>query len=359
MTVLTNSAGKIPSLDGIRAVSILIVFADHAGLPQIVRGSTGVTIFFFLSGYLITTLMLAEQDSTRRIDIRGFYVRRALRIFPAMYLTLAAALLLAAAGVVGNTADAGGTIAAALHGANYWIVYEGRDGIPTGMNALWSLAVEEHYYVLFPILFILVLRKLSARNAGVVIACICAVELVWRCVLWFFLDADFDRLYLATDTRIDSILFGALMAFVFNPWRDGRLLPSRGPGQLMLIGLALFASVRVMPPSLALTIGYTIEGIGLIFLFTALISEPSTWYGRVLNWRPVAFLGVLSYAFYLNHRLVLTIVHERTSMDPYAGAAVAFAGSVAAAYVVYRLVETPLAGLRRRLRRREDPLPVE
>ncbi len=351
---------KIPSLDGVRALSIIIVFIDHADLPQIIRGSTGVTIFFFLSGYLITTLMLGEQDATGRISVSGFYIRRALRIFPAMYLALAAAIVIGISGVVSSTLTTGGSIASAFHLTNYWIIFEGREGIPPGMNALWSLAVEEHYYVLFPLFFILILRKLSRGQQIGLLVSFCTIELIWRSVLHYMLGASFDRLYLATDTRLDSILFGALMAVAFNPVRGRRLFKGKiGSGPLVLIGLSLFAVARVIPTSSMMVFGPTAEGIGLIFIFTALISQPSTWYGRILNSRPIAYLGLISYAFYLDHRLILILVDHYAGLGVWPDALLSFVLATGAAMLIFHYVERPVQGLRARFGHQSRPTVAE
>lgn len=156
-------AGKIPSLDGLRAVAIAIVLWGHAGFPTLIRESTGVTVFFFLSGYLITTLMRAEADKRGRVSLKNFYLRRVLRIFPSLYLVLAGAFALSVLGLIPNGMTPGGVASSATFLSNYFIIFEGRDGLPGGMNALWSLAVEKHYYLLFPLLYVAMRKWLPNR----------------------------------------------------------------------------------------------------------------------------------------------------------------------------------------------------
>src|SRR5262249_4895198 len=148
----TPASIQIPSLDGLRAVSFLIVFVAHAGLNVLVRvpGGFGVTVFFYLSGYLITTLMRVEQQVTGTVSIRHFYLRRARRILPPFYLVLVLAIVLTLAGALPGQL-AGRTVAAQmLHFSNYWFAWHGGDGSPAGTVPYWSLAVEEHFYLLFP-----------------------------------------------------------------------------------------------------------------------------------------------------------------------------------------------------------------
>src|SRR5580658_4318026 len=148
------SSLKIPSLDGFRAVSILIVFMSHAGLRQIIPGTFGVTVFFFLSGYLITTLLRLEWKETDAISLRHFYLRRVLRIFPPLYLTLAFASVVTLVGLLPGTLTWSAFGAQVMFLANYYKIYRAGFGMPPGMLVLWSLAVEEHFYVGFPLLYI-------------------------------------------------------------------------------------------------------------------------------------------------------------------------------------------------------------
>jgi len=350
---------RVPGLDGIRAISIIVVFMNHSNLPQILLGPTGVTVFFFLSGYLITTLLRVEHERHGRINVGAFYLRRAFRIMPPMYLTLAAAVAISATRVLADDLSTGGVTSSSLFATNYWIIYASRDGLPTGMNALWSLAVEEHYYLLFPLLYIVMLRWLPNRRVqAAVLGGLCVAMLGWRCYLQYVAHAGFDRIYLATDTRGDSILLGAILAIVANPAFDYRhRMHSRHYWQCIAIGLILLSIARVLPPGEIQTIGYTIEGIACGALFTALIRKPDKWPGRILAWRPIAMLGVVSYSFYLTHRVILMLVAKYAHVGTYPTAACAFALSVVVSYLMYRLVEKPAARVRRRLHAPEKGAP--
>ena len=344
-----KASGQIPSLDGIRALSILIVFIGHAGLPQVLRDQTGVTIFFFLSGYLITTLLVREKEKRGKISIRGFYLRRVFRILPAMYFVLAVAIVVNILQLLPSTMTLAGAGASAMQLTNYWIVLFGREDLPTGMNALWSLNVEEHYYLFFPVLFIgltLLFRRRS--HQAFVLGAICVAFLAWRIVLAFGLDAGFDRIYLATDTRADSILWGAVFAIAWNPVHGNAIARGRWPWAQLALGIALLACARVMPNTLAITLGYTVEAVGLMFIFTAVITAPTSLFGRVLNWKPLAYLGVLSYSMYLCHRLVLLLVEKYVGFGMWIDAILSLAITVGASYGIYKLVEHPMIRFGRR-----------
>ncbi|MHA3702260.1 acyltransferase family protein [Jatrophihabitans sp. YIM 134969] len=346
---------SIPALNGIRAIAIILVFMDHAGLPQFIRGATGVTIFFFLSGYLITTLLRAEVTRAGHFSIRQFYARRALRIFPPMYVTLVVAVILTLTGVLRQPAmSTGGVVAVAAFAANYWIVFGSRDNLPAGVNQFWSLAVEEHYYLLFPFALLALLALVGSwRRRGLILAFFCAIILTWRCVLEFVLNASDDRLYLSTDTRLDGILLGAIFAMVANPWLDRRSAPmgSRGYWTRLVAAAILFAIARIMPLPFGLTIGYTLEAAACWLAFDALVREPRRLPTRLLELRAVVWLGTISYGFYLVHRIIIFLIEKTPVPGTYPRAAVSFVLAIAVASVMHVAIERPVARWRTRMNR--------
>ena len=153
----------IPSLDGIRAISVLIVVLGHSGLEALVPGGLGVTIFFFLSGYLITTLMLTEHERTGGINIFNFYTRRVFRLMPPLLVTLAIAYGLTYARLLSGGITDTGLAAQLLYFANYYgLFFDPGNTIPDGTGILWSLAVEEHFYIFYPLLMTLMLGMRSS-----------------------------------------------------------------------------------------------------------------------------------------------------------------------------------------------------
>jgi peptidoglycan/LPS O-acetylase OafA/YrhL len=362
---ISSRVGHIPSLDGLRAVAILIVLWGHSEFSTVVdaaagtlvlKGSVGVTVFFFLSGYLITTLLRVEADVRGRISVRDFYIRRAIRILPPLYIVLGLAVAATAGGLFAAEMSRRGVLAAATFWANYFIIVDGRDGLPGGMNALWSLAVEEHYYLLFPLLYIALRRWLpSRRHQALVLVALCLGIAAWRT----YLDlngASWDRLYLATDTRADAILWGSVMAIICNPVLGDVRAPRRAwqLTPVLLTSVAVFYAVSRTPDAFGMTVGYTIQSIALFGVFLPLILAPGSVLGRVVNWRPVAFVGVLSYSLYLVHRPVLRLVEERLDLPAAMETVIGLAISFALAYVMHRLVERPAATLRRRVSRSKD-----
>ena len=223
MRNVQQSPLAVPSLDGIRAISVLLVVVAHSGVSTIVPGGLGVTIFFFLSGYLITTLMLAESERVGKIAISRFYARRIFRLAPPLLTTLAIAYGLTYFGLLGGQITLEGLTTQILYFANYHTIFldPSNNKIPSGTGILWSLAVEEHFYIFFPLFMALVVRNaLRPRTIGIALIIICVVILAWRIHLAHSPEFFSDRTYLASDTRIDSIICGCLMAVLINPLRE-------------------------------------------------------------------------------------------------------------------------------------------
>jgi peptidoglycan/LPS O-acetylase OafA/YrhL len=350
----TQSGFYIPSLDGIRAAAVLLVFAAHAGLNDRVPGNFGVTVFFFLSGYLITTLLRMEWDKSGRISLKDFYLRRALRILPPMYVVLGVASLLTALGFLDGYLDAGAVAAQVIHLSNFYIVANGWwDGRAPGTWIYWSLAVEEHFYLVFPLAYIWLHRHATRKQQMRALLGMCALVLAWRFLLVFALGAEKDRLYVASDTRVDSILFGCALAVYGNPVLDG----VRGSDRwwkyvwLPLGVMGLLLSFLVRGFEFEQVFRYSLQGISLFPLFVVAISYPEWGPCRILNWRWVKFVGVLSYSFYLMHPTILWAVNQWTTWHPLLQAMTGLTITLMLSTCMYVGIEKPMARIRKRLSR--------
>ena len=289
--IVKDRVTHIPSLDGLRAFSFMLVFVAHAGLDDIVPGGLGVTIFFFLSGFLITTLMRNEYELSGRVNFQHFWLRRALRILPPFYIVLVGAAL--AAPLIAPSAPVlpAAFAARALHFTNYWIINRGYDGEPPGTGVYWSLAVEEHFYLLFPWLFVGLQRlSLSQRSQAMTFWGICIAVLLWRVILVSVFHVSTDRTYIGSDTRLDSILFGCAIAVWCNPVIDQPRLNDNAwkwiyfPGALMVLLACLV--IRGGAFNFRETLRYSLQGAALTVLFIAAIRYYNWWPFRWLNWRP-------------------------------------------------------------------------
>ena len=291
---------------------------------------------------------------------RRFWTRRFARIFPVYFLMIGLYLLAANVQIVYPTLLGSQLTSSGVPLGPYLIFTQNiymalfEDTGASMLGVTWSLAIEEHFYVVFPLLYLALLR-LPRRVQGGVLASVCLGVLAWRCVLVFGFAADSDRTYFATDTRLDALLVGCLLAVVANPALDR---VSFGTGRslgVLLTGGVLVVVGEQIPERLVSTVGQTVQSIGLLLAFAAILAAPQTFVGRLLEWAPLARLGVLSYSFYLFHGVVLSAVQENSDWGIAPTAALAFAVTLALSQAVHVLVERPLARVRRRLTHQQPP----
>jgi peptidoglycan/LPS O-acetylase OafA/YrhL len=300
----------IPSLDGIRAISVLIVVLGHSGFDTFVPGGLGVTIFFFLSGYLITTLMLAEHERTGQINITNFYTRRVLRLMPPLLISLMIAYALTYTKVLPGGITGAGLAAQLLYFANYYgLFFDHGNTIPEGTGILWSLAVEEHFYIVYPLLLTLLLGSaLRSRTTGAFLGVVCLAVLAWRIYLVQSPDFISDRTYYASDTRIDSIIYGCILAIVANPSQQMKRRTAMSPFQwagLVASACTLLLTLIYRDAMFRETIRYSIQGLALMPIFYFAIRFSDNHLFRKLNLPLAVTLGTYSYAIYLIHYVVI------------------------------------------------------
>jgi len=299
----------IPGLDGIRAIAFFIVFVAHSMPDKALPGGFGVTVFFFLSGYLITTLLRGEGERKKSIDLKRFYIRRVLRIFPPCYLTVGIVTLLTLLGLVYNTESFRALVAAFGYFSNYWNIL-GLGNLPAGMGVLWSLAVEEHYYLLFPPIYAwCVYKSVSRRRQAVFLLSLCAVALLWRCGRAVFFHSPWENIYEGTDTRFDSILYGCVLAVAANPRFGDRVdWLKKHAHAWALAGAGLLAlTFAYRDPFFRETFRYTLQGIALAPIFFLISLPQKHFLTRCLELRVLRWLGQLSYTMYLIHH---TLFHH-------------------------------------------------
>jgi peptidoglycan/LPS O-acetylase OafA/YrhL len=313
----------IPALDGLRAVAVVGVMLFHGGVSWMPGGFLGVDVFFVLSGYLITTLLLRERVGTGTIDLKAFWVRRLRRLLPAL-LVLVGVVGIAAPFLVEGSQRAsvrGDGLAALGYVANWRFVVTEQSyfaGTPSPLRHLWSLAVEEQWYVLFPIVVALVLkrpRRIRAFVVGLAVATVASAA--WMAVVASG-EADPSRAYYGTDTRAHTLLVGALLAAVAAQWplhRLGRLL-----GVVGLVGAALVGAAYVLVHE-SDTWMYRGGFLGLALATAAVVAAIAvprrpTSLTRVLAAAPLVAIGRVSYGLYLWHWPVdVVLTPDRTGLD--------------------------------------------
>ena len=357
----------LAGLDGLRALAVIAVVLYHAGVDFVPAGFLGVEIFFVISGYLITSLLLSEHAATSAVSLRRFWMRRARRLLPALFLLVAAVLTYFAIFLPGEVAMVRGDALAAVGYVSNWAFilrdtpYFEQVGRPSPLLHLWSLAIEEQFYVIWPPLFV---GLMALRGRALLFAAIVA-GIVGSTVLMAVLYepfADVSRVYYGTDTRAAGLLFGAALAVV---WRAGALPAPRGrvvawlfyasglarllrlsldiAGLAALAGLAyIVVTFNSFQPALYLG-GFALVSALTVIVIAAAVA-PGGRLGRVLGVAPLRAVGLRSYSIYLWHWPIFIVT--RPGIDVSLGEiellAVRLALTLLLAEISYRFVEMPI-----------------
>jgi peptidoglycan/LPS O-acetylase OafA/YrhL len=321
-----------PALDGIRAFAIVVVMLFHARAPAAMGGYLGVDVFFVLSGFLITSLLLAELETRGRIDFSGFWRRRLVRLTPALLAMLVAYVLVAPIVWPGTTNHGTQAAVSALYLADYGVAWW---GVPTQLSHTWSLAVEMHFYLLWPFLLLLAWRRwkgtslASALLAGYSLA----TALRW---FWTVHGHTWEQVYYRTDTRLSGLLLGACVAAALRETKWRERLRSATPW-LLWIPIAAVVCLQYRWHDLWVVMW----GIPLVEIATAAVLIASLRRGSqvsaMLSQPLLVWLGKLSYGLYLWHYPIFVYLRERYTWDVVLLAGVPL--SVALAAVSYHTVE--------------------
>jgi len=343
----------LPALDGLRAVSILLVVVSHLGLGYVVPGGLGVTIFFFISGFIITRMLLSEYARYGTVWVPGFYIKRVFRLAPALIVYIA--LSASAFAAVGAPIPVLDVIASIFYAANYYILLHGMGGnaVDSPLSILWSLAVEEHFYVAFPLLLVLMRRRLGAFLA--ILLGVCAAVAAWRAYLVVALGTlDFlpQRTYIATDTRIDSIVFGCVVS-LYAFWvesqrpssRHRRILMALGSRSTLVVGaLMMLGSLLYRNEEFRQTWRYSVQGIAMVPLFLHLfIFKRRDRIDGFLRSTLMVYVGKISYSLYLYHWLALTFLAQlMQGSAAWQMSGLAIPVMLGLSVASYHLIETPI-----------------
>jgi len=347
------SSSHLPSLDGLRAVAVFLVILYHLGF-QAIPGGHGVLAFFVLSGFLITWLLLKEQEQSGTISLRQFYLRRALRILPAFlcFWVLWTALLL----VFHKRVVWGQGLSALVFLNDY---YQAIFGDPnTGYSHTWSLGIEEQFYLLWPAS----LYALGRRPRRVAAALVAVIGAVWvhRAVLQFVVGIDQGYIYEAFDTRADHLAIGCLLAVALRQGYLQRMWEWLSTPWLSVLALSLLvASVwlsHVFGTVYRNVLGFAVDPVLVAVLIAQVIALRESPLWRWLNWRWVRHLGALSYSLYLYQQVVIGPVMKAFASRPLpVQLAAALAAVILAASASYHLVERPFLRLKARAPARSLP----
>ena len=345
--------GRVDSLDVLRGAAVLLVLFRHlpgydgSGPVDFIQsiGWTGVDLFFVLSGFLISGLLFSEFDRTGNLDVKRFWLRRGLKIWPSYYLVYGLAMLL--------TIIATGNSQLLITRAPNYVFVQNYFERAVRWNHSWSIAVEEHFYLLLP-LVLLVLIPAKLKNLPKILLVTCGFALAFRVFLFFLRDLGWTNFYYPTHMRIDSLSFGVLLGYLYQYKTDSFISVGRRFRPLFLIAPVLLLLAHIFPVEtspISYTIGFTVFYLVFGGLVVAARAYPE--FGRSGPARLIALAGVYSYTIYLAHSVLYELpgmLTVRRMIFPYFGSSgdrVLFFGlSIILGVVISHLIERPFLRLR-------------
>jgi peptidoglycan/LPS O-acetylase OafA/YrhL len=351
--------GAIASLDGLRAISISLVLLAHLVDESLFPGGLGVYVFFVISGFLITRLLLAEQAEIGTISLKMFYLRRIFRLYPVMLVFAGIVILVDLC--IGRPFNFLEPASALGYFANYLTVYLDAKGVAQEMpfSVFWSLSLEEHFYILFPVAF-LVLKGDPVRLIWLVTA------LCLGCLLMRIGDAflhpkliETQTFYVLSQYRLDSIGFGVLLALACQT-ANGRALLLRFTKPIFpIVALAvLLACLVIRDPWFRETWRYSVQGISIAVIISAVLFgrryQQIQWF---LNISPVRWIGRLSYSLYVWH-LGVSYFLPVQGWPAWEQSVICLVASLVVASISHYVVERPFVALRRRFRSGMEGRPI-
>ncbi len=343
----------VPGLDGIRAIAVILVIAYHLGLSQAKGGMLGVGVFFTLSGYLITDLLLAHWGRHGSLGLKRFWLHRARRLLPAVFVLLVAVSVWVALFDAAQLASVRRqVVSGAFYFANWSTIaqhgsYFARFAAPLPLDHLWSLSIEEQFYLVWPWLLLLGLRTVRHRKRLALITLLGALVSAIVMGQLFHAGTDPTRVYEGTDTRAFGLLIGAALAMVL-PTRAGRpAAPADVRRVLDRVGIAGLVVILVLVwrtnsfSSFLYPYGFVLLSIGTAAMIAAVVN-PTSRFGEALSWTPLQWIGVRSYGIYLWQWPIIVLANPNATGFNLPRAVLEVGGTLLIASLSWRYVEEPI-----------------
>ena len=347
----------ITGLDGIRAIAVIMVLAYHLKLALFKSGFLGVTVFFVLSGYLITGILISEVEEEGTIDLKNFWLRRIRRLVPAV-MSMAVVIIFVSAVVnrIIFTKGCKDFLASVLGFNNWWqifnkVSYFEAAGVPSPFTHCWSLAIETQFYLIYPLILLGIYKLVKSREEGRAkrgllfagVTLLLALISVILMIVLFDPQQDASRVYYGTDTRAFSLLFGALLAILW----EYRMVPRRLSASVnMVLGSESFAVLLVMTIAINGSSNFWYRGgqfVGTILtvLMVYAVSGRKTWLSRFLSNPVLKWIGDRSYSIYLWHYPIILLISKGIKASWWI-TLIEIVLSVVLAELSYRFIETPI-----------------
>ena len=343
----------IPGLDGLRAIAVLGIIIYHLNKQWLTGGFLGVDTFFVISGYLITSLLLKEYDDTGIIKLKSFWIRRLKRLLPAVIVLLmvvgTATLLLKSDNIIRVKHD---IIAAIFYVSNWWYIakdvnyFEQFSFMP--LKHLWSLAIEEQFYIFFPVILVTLLLTIKKRyKIGFIFWGVSIISLGLMMFI-YSINGDHSRVYFGTDTRLQTLLLGVILAFLWPPFKLKNDPPKvvkyviDSIGSLSFIVLILLFFIINDETNWIYDGGFYLISILTLFIIASVV-HPSTWIAKIFSNPVLVFIGKRSYSLYLWHFAVISFVHSYyvDGQIPVYVYFIDISLTIIFAELSYRFIETP------------------
>lgn len=343
----------MPGLDGLRAIAVLGIIIYHLNKQWLTGGFLGVDTFFVISGYLITSLLLKEYDGTGIIKLKSFWIRRLKRLLPAVIVLLmvvgTATLLLKSDNIIRVKHD---IIAAIFYVSNWWYIakdvnyFEQFSFMP--LKHLWSLAIEEQFYIFFPVILVTLLLTIKKRyKIGFIFWGVSIISLGLMMFI-YSINGDHSRVYFGTDTRLQTLLLGVILAFLWPPFKLKNDPPKvvkyviDSIGSLSFIVLILLFFIINDETNWIYDGGFYLISILTLFIIASVV-HPSTWIAKIFSNPVLVFIGKRSYSLYLWHFAVISFVHSYyvDGQIPVYVYFIDISLTIIFAELSYRFIETP------------------